>query len=89
MAFAIGCMIAMILMIGWDRVQANQANTTAICKQVQALESVIHRVVAQSDATLGQPGTAGAAYYAAHPAELAAARVAIEQEAARFVGRRC
>ena len=59
------------------------------CTQVQKLDRVIHAVLVQSYESLGAKGGAGYAYYRAHPAELAAARLALRREILQFTAWRC
>lgn len=88
-AFAIGCLLAFTGLTVWHRVQSNQAAQKNTCQQVQQLERVIYAQVVRSGQTLGRKGTAGYAYYRAHPVELAAARAEVRNEARQFSGHRC
>ena len=87
-AGAVAGVIALGLVIG-EAVSSNRSQLGTACVEVQRLETVIRAVLVQSLQTFGKKGSAGFAYYRAHPAELAAARVSLRHEIREFSGRAC
>lgn len=67
----------------------NQNAQLVTCRQVEALKEVVRQVIRQGDDALGRSGSAGFAYYQAHPKELAAARAAGNAELNEFGARHC
>ena len=59
------------------------------CQQIELVKTQIRAVLAQSMKTLGKKGAPGYEYYLSHLAELAQAKLGLQQELEQFAPRRC
>lgn len=87
----LGLAVALLLAIGmltvvWVRVNDSQQNA---CRQVESIKTVLRTIVVHAAYEIGKPGTAGYAYYRAHPTELRAAKAAAQAELSEFAPGRC
>ncbi len=72
-----------------DRASHTAAQSSSNCQQIELLKASIRASVAQTTKTLGQPGTAGYAYYHVHPQELHAALEANRAILSNFAPKPC
>lgn len=89
--FAVGgayvlIVLTVILVLG---IRGKADRVTGVCKGQNEIRTTLRTLIVGSDKTLGKPGSAGYAYYKAHPEELAAAHRANHQTLVVFRPLKC
>ena len=74
------CALVIALASPFLTLLASQAQTRSLCTAINAQKSAIRESLRRSRDDIGQPGTAGYAYYSQHPSEVLAARARITDE---------
>lgn len=83
---ALVLVVVLMLVVVWLRVSDAQRSA---CRQIESVKTVLRDIVDRSAHEIGRPGTAGFAYYHAHPQELRAARENARAELSQFAPGRC
>lgn len=78
--FLVGCFLGLIILVGSVTAVGSLEN----CHRINRVYTVIQQQGERGLATLGKPGGNAFAYYQAHPAELAQAKVDLMAEIKEF-----